>query len=113
VANLVDALFGIVGLLTLVVYAMLIVTGTRPEQALLLAIGGGIVMGLLLRTLLAIVSVAVEGDDDNGADHADGLKTDEVPARGGVTGRSRTSGVDRVPADAQRGSAGMQFPESA
>lgn len=58
---LIDLTFAIVSLLVIVTYAGLTLIGATPEKALLIAIGGGIVVGSLLSVAFRILSNAEEG----------------------------------------------------
>lgn len=50
--------FGVVGLLTLTVYLVGIARGAVPEVALLVAVGGGLVVGVLASIALRILATS-------------------------------------------------------
>lgn len=57
-AYLTDLAFAIVGLLTIAVYGWLLLVGSLAETALLVALGGGLLLGLLASATLRIVVTA-------------------------------------------------------
>lgn|GEM_PF-6077966 len=59
---LVDWAFAAVGIITVGIYEGLIYEGAMPGSALLTALGGGVVLGILLRVL--ILAVSGPGDDE-------------------------------------------------
>ena len=58
-ANLTDLALATVGVLTIAAYSALLLLGAPPEQALMLALGGGLVLGIL-------ASLAVHLLDEDG-----------------------------------------------
>lgn len=61
-ANLIDGAFASLGLLSIVVYGGLLANGSPPERALLVALGGGLAVGVLLHFVLHFVQSPTEDE---------------------------------------------------
>ena len=72
--KLIDGAFASLGLLSIFVYGGLLATGSSPERALLVALGGGLAVGVLLHFVLTFVQLEAE-DAETPSEAATGAAT--------------------------------------
>ena len=65
-----DVAFGAVGMLTIAVYVGLILQGAAPEQALVVAVAGGIALGMLLRIVVRLLQASEQAAPTDGEEDA-------------------------------------------